>query len=419
MTIQVVKRGDTLEAIAKKYKVDSARIVEVNGLETTALVPGLALYIPETGVRNRTYLIKQNDTLSGIAKRYMTSVSAIKKANPGLSAILKIGERILVPSPYKKRLITMGFSFPVSSGTVFEMLEENGDKLTYLAIVAYSFTQAGFAYIEGDDLPLIEKCEQNGVTPLLMIRNFQNGNFDADLAGDVLTSSIYRRNLITSMMNFVKEKGYGGVSMDLEFVPPGKREEYVTFLQELKAELNGLILQVNVHAKTEDNPENRIVGGHDYKGIGKVADLVAVMTIDYGYPTGPPEPISPIWWMTEVIQYAISTMPANKLQVAIPMYGYGWLVPSNETSAMSAQNAQNLAIATNSEIRFDRKAASPTYSYTQEKSEHIVWFEDIRSITAKYQVIDAYELAGTTYWHIGLRFPQNWAYIQENILIIK
>lgn len=418
MTITVVKKGDTLETIALRHNVDPTMIVDVNGLETTALVPGLALYIP-TRVRNRTYIIKENDTLSEIAKRYMTSVAAIKKANPGLSNILMIGREIMIPSPFKKQLVTMGFAFPASGGEVFEMVEENGDKLTYLAIVAYSFTEEGYAYVDGDDLPLIEKCKQNGVTPLLMIRNFQNGDFKADLAGDVLTNSIYRSNLITSVLNFVKEKGYGGVSMDLEFVPPANRSDYVAFLQEIKEEMEDLILQVNVHAKTEDNPDNQIVGGHDYRGIGEVADLVAVMTIDYGYPTGPPEPISPIWWMRQVLQYAVSTIPANIIQAAIPMYGYDWLIPSNKTRALSAQNAQNLAIQTNSEIRFDRIAASPTYSYVQEKSEYIVWFEDIRSINEKYQVIDAYELAGTTYWHIGLRFPQNWAYLQQNILVIK
>ncbi|MDQ7861939.1 hypothetical protein RCO48_16065 [Peribacillus frigoritolerans] len=82
--------------------------------------------------------------------------------------------------------------------------------------------------------------------------------------------------------------------------------------------MNELILHVNVHAKTADNPENRIVGGHDYRGIGEAADLVAVMTIDYGYPTGPPEPISPLWWMGEVLRYALLNIPEYKLQSAFP-----------------------------------------------------------------------------------------------------
>lgn len=419
MTITVVKNGVTLQDIANKYKIDPRLIMEVNGLESTTLIPGLALYIPETKLVNRAYIIKAGDTLSEIAKKYLTSISAIKKINIGLSNNIKVGKKILIPSPYKKKLVTMGFAFPTSSGVVFETLDENSDKLSYLAVVAYSFTEVGYTYIDGDDLPLIAKCQQTGVIPLLMIRNFQNGNFDAELAGAVLSSSTYRRNLIDSMLSFVKEKGYGGISMDLEFVPPDARSDYVLFLQELKAELGGLVLQVNVHAKTEDNPSNPIVGGHDYEGIGKVADFVAVMTIDYGYPTGPPDPISPIGWVTEVLQYAVSKISPNILQAAFPMYGYNWLVPSNETSALSAQNAQNLAIERDTIIYYDKKAASPTYSYVQENTKHIVWFEDIRSISAKYQVIDAYELVGATYWQLGLRFPQNWAYMQQNILIIK
>ncbi|WP_148358145.1 glycosyl hydrolase family 18 protein [Peribacillus simplex] len=420
MTIIIVKKGDSLWEIATKNKVDPSRIIEVNGLESTALVPGLALYIPDEKAVNRRYLIKSQDTLTRIGSRFGTSAAAIMEANPGIVAnSLIVGTELLIPSSYKNQLITLGFAFPTSGGVVFETLEQNGDKLSYLAIVAYSFTKEGNAYVDGDDLPLIAKCEQTGVKPLLMIRNFQGGDFDADLAGDVLASSIYRANLINSMLNFVKEKGYGGVSMDIEFIPPARRSDYVLFLKELKEGLNELILHVNVHAKTADNPDNRIVGGHDYRGIGEAADLVAVMTIDYGYPTGPPEPISPLWWMGEVLRYAVSNIPEYKLQSAFPMYGYDWIVPSHETKALSAQNAQNLAIATGAEITFDTSAVSPTYSYRRENSNHVVWFEDIRSISAKYEMIDAYELIGATYWQIGLEFPQNWVFIDNNIWIIK
>ncbi|TKH08021.1 LysM peptidoglycan-binding domain-containing protein [Peribacillus simplex] len=420
MTIIIVKKGDSLWEIARKNKIEPTRLIEVNGLESTALVPGLALYIPEEKAVNRRYLIKSQDTLTRIGSRFGTSAAAIMEANPGIVAnSLKVGTEILIPSLYKNQLITLGFAFPTSNGAVFETLEENGDKLSYLAIVAYSFTREGNAYVDGDDLPLIAKCEQTGVKPLMMIRNFQDGDFDADLAGDVLASTVYRANLINSMLNFVREKGYGGVSMDIEFIPPARRSDYVLFLKELKEGLNELILHVNVHAKTADNPENRIVGGHDYRGIGEAADLVAVMTIDYGYPTGPPEPISPLWWMGEVLRYALTNIPEYKLQSAFPMYGYDWVVPSHETKALSAQNAQNLAIATGAEITFDTSAASPNYAYQRENSNHVVWFEDIRSISAKYEMIDAYELIGATYWQIGLEFPQNWEFIDKNIWIIK
>lgn len=149
------EKGDSLWEIASKNKVSPSRIIEVNGLESTTLVPGLALYIPNEKAVNRRYLIKSQDTLTRIGSRFGTSAAAIKEANPGISEnSLKVGTEILIPSPYKNQLITLGFAFPTSGGVVFETLEQNGDKLSYLAIVAYSFTREGNAYVDGDDLRL-------------------------------------------------------------------------------------------------------------------------------------------------------------------------------------------------------------------------------------------------------------------------
>ncbi|WP_028391349.1 glycosyl hydrolase family 18 protein [Bacillus cihuensis] len=421
MAIHVVNTGDTLWSISLMYKIDMTRLMTINGLNSSkAIVPGLALYIPDHTLRNRLYYIKPGDTLFEIANVYGTNVQAIQQANPGMELNnLQINQKISVPSPYKNQLITLGFAFPVSGGTVFNNLEKHSYQLTYLAIVAYSFTNEGIAYVDGDDRPLLEKSKQVGVKPLLMIRNFQDGDFNAELVGTVLANPVYRNNLVRSMMNFIEEKGYSGVSMDIEFIPPARRGDYVLLLRELKNALGNRILHVNLHSKTNDNFTNRIVGGHDYRAIGQVADLVAIMTIDYGYPTGPPNPISPLWWMAQVIRYALANIPSNKLQIAMPLYAYDWMIPSNTTTATSVNNAQNQAIVKWSEIEYDQAAASPWYTYWEAGIQHIVWFEDIRSITAKYEMIDGYRLAGITFWHIGLSFPQNWMYMNDNILVLK
>ena len=135
----------------------------------------------------------------------------------------------------------------------------------------------------------------------------------------------------------------------LNLFPRKRRNDFTLFLTDLKSEIRELILQVNVHAKSEDLPTNRIVGGYDYRAIGNAVDFVAVMTIDYGYPTGPPDPIAPIWWVEEVLRYAITQINPRKLQISIALYGYDKVVIRMSQELYLSKDAQNQAISTGSD----------------------------------------------------------------------
>nr|MBQ4317697.1 spore gernimation protein [Clostridia bacterium] len=70
--------------------------------------------------------------------------------------------------------------------------------------------------------------------------------------------------------------------------------------------------------------------------------------------------------------------------------------------------AVNLALDTGAEIMYDADAQSPYFSYTADGIEHVVWFEDARSIDAKLRTAADYRLGGVGYWNIMRYFPQNW-----------
>ncbi|GLB60767.1 LysM peptidoglycan-binding domain-containing protein [Cytobacillus sp. NCCP-133] len=420
MGIHVVQAGDSLWAISQKYNVAIQRIISANGLENTArIIPGLALYIPEGGPVIRSYLVQPGDTLWKISKRYQTTINAILSANTGISPeSLYIGQKLTIPSPIKPEMETLGFIVPNSSKAFIPIFRETARNLTYISISSYSLTKEGYAYIELEDTAIIAESMRLNVTPLLMIRNLAGGEFSAELIGGVLENPAYRRNLILSLLNFINQKGYGGVSLDFEFIPPPRRQDFNLFLRELKNAIGSKILHVNVHAKTEDIPTNRIIGAYDYRAIGAASDIVAVMTMDYGYPTGPPNPIAPVWWVEEVIKYSITQIRPKKLQIALPLYGYDWRTADNLTRAYSMLSIQNMALEAGAIIQYDLFAASPWFKYWRGAEEHIVWFEDIRSITEKYNLIDRYNLFGVTYWQLSLSFPQNWEYLNENFTIL-
>jgi len=421
MAVHVVKHGENLWVISNRYNVSIQSIVEINGLPSaTSIIPGIALYIPDRAKQVRYYRVKSGDQIWKLAKQFNIDSSAIIAENPGINPNqLRVGQIITIPSLEKLEIATLGFIVPSSISNVLTILESIADQLTYLAIVAYSFTEEGFAFNVTKDDAIVTRCKELNITPLLMIRNFTGSNFSPDLAGKVLENPTSRANLVASIVNLTIERGFGGVSIDLEFIPPARRNDFITFLTDLKIALGELILHVNVHAKTADIPTNRIIGAYDYARIGQAADLVAVMTIDYGYPGGPSDPIAPITWMEQVIQYSITQINPRKLQIALPLYGYDKVVHTNATHASSVLAAQNLAISTGSPIEFDNTAKAPLYHYWLGVEEHVVWFEDIRSYIEKFRLMDVYQLVGTTIWQISLPAPQIWTYLAKNIAVVK
>ncbi|OCA81661.1 chitinase [Bacillus sp. FJAT-27225] len=420
MTVQVVTSGDYLWAIANRYNTTVSNIINVNGLESANLVPGLALYIPGKGLANRSYRIKKGDVLSRIAKRFNTTVAVINEANPDIDKNkLQIGQTIQIPSPIKMSTQILGFLVPSGTAADLPVITSLANQLTYIAVVNYTFTPGGWAYVVKDDRAIINRAKQLNVTPLMMVRNFTNSGFSPELAGGVLGNATYRQNLVASLVNLARTRGYGGISLDIEFIPPERRNEFNSFLQALKQQMGNLILNVNVHAKTEDMPTNRIVGAYDYATIGRISDSISVMTLDYGYPGGPPAPVSPINWVEQVVMYATGLVPPQKLFIAIPLYGYDKVAATNKTTGLSVLAAQNKAITSGAMVQFDPTAQSPKYNYWAGSEEHLVWFEDIRSYISKYNLIDSYQLAGSTLWQIGLPAPQNWAYLRNEVTVSK
>ncbi|MFL6561615.1 MAG: glycosyl hydrolase family 18 protein, partial [Bacillus sp. (in: firmicutes)] len=288
-----------------------------------SIVPGLALYLPDNLPPLRYYRIKAGDHIWNIAQHFNVDPAAILAVNPGINPNqLLIGQTINVPAPLKLEIATLGFLVPSSEAANLATLNSLANHLTYVAVVAYSFTKEGYAFNQVKDAALVARSKQLNIVPLMMIRNLAGTDFSAELAGRVLENPTYRRNLVASIVNLATQRGFGGVSIDFEFIPPARRTDFITFLKALKAGLGKLVLHVNVHAKTADIPTNRIIGAYDYAGISNVVDLVAVMTMDYGYPGGPPDPIAPITWLEQVIQYSLTQINPRKLQIAMALYGY-------------------------------------------------------------------------------------------------
>ncbi|MGG1685656.1 LysM peptidoglycan-binding domain-containing protein [Pseudalkalibacillus sp. NRS-1564] len=421
MAIHTVIMGDNLWRISMTYGVPISTLKTVNGLVSDRLVPGLNLYIPDQELPERYYQIKEGDTFWNLSQKYKTSVQAIVSANPTINpTTIPIGARIQIPTMQKYPMETLVFFDAIESSPYLETLNELADSITYLAIFTYSFTAEGELITIDDDL-ILRQAKQLNIKPLLVISNYDVQMFSAELAATVLQNKERRATLVRNLVAKVKEKGYAGISIDFEFVPPERRNDFTSFLMELKKGLGNLTLQLNAHAKSSDIPTNRLVGFLDYRAVGEVVDIVSIMTIDYGYAIGPADPISPVWWIEQVLTYATGEIDARKVMMAMSLYGYDWTVPiqSKPAQMISAQIAQNRAVNAWIPIQYNQTAQAPNYRYTFANTSHSVWYEDIQSVTAKYKQMQVYGLLGTTYWRLRFSFPQNWAYVKKNMLVRK
>jgi spore germination protein len=420
MAVHTVVSGDNLWRISLAYGVPIPTIQTLNGLVSDRLVPGLNLYIPDQDLPEQFYQLKQGDTFWNLSQQYKTSVQAIVEANPALNpTALPVGVRIRIPSMQKYQMETLVFFDAIEGSPYLETLNNLSGSITYLAVFTYSFTPKG-DLIPIDDGAILKQAKALDIKPLLVISNYDVQTFSPELAETVLQNKERRATLVQNLVRTVKEKGYAGVSVDFEFVPPERRNDFTSFLKELKKGLGNLTLQLNAHAKSSDMPTNRLVGFLDYRAVGEIADIVSVMTIDYGYAIGPPDPIAPVWWVEEMLMYATSQINHRKVMMAMSLYGYDWSLPAQEKPAemIPVQNAQNRAINGWLPIRYNETAQAPTYSYNL-MGLHVVWFEDIQSIKEKYKQMQVYDLLGATYWRLRFPFPQNWAYVEKNMLVLK
>ncbi|WP_347551131.1 LysM peptidoglycan-binding domain-containing protein [Pseudalkalibacillus hwajinpoensis] len=423
MAIHTVVSGDNLWRISISYGVPISTLKVVNGLVSDRLVPGLNLYIPDQQLPVRYYQIKPGDTYWKLSQQFKTSVQAIIAANPGINPnALPVGLRIRIPTLQKYSMQSLVFFDALEGSPYLDILDDLAGSITYLAIFTYSFTREG-ELLSIDDASILQKTKELNIKPLLVISNYEEGMFSPALADNVLHNSERRSALVRNLVSKVNDKGYAGVSIDFEFVPPDRRNDFTAFLEELKEGLGNLILQINAHSKSSDMPTNRLVGFLNYRAIGEIVDIVSIMTIDYGYAIGPPDPIAPVWWVEQVLMYATGQINRRKIMMAMSLYGYDWTLPlqtGRVAEMLSVQNAQNRAIEAWIPIQYEWVAEAPNYGYRyMNMVDHLVWFEDIQSITAKYKQMEVYNLLGATYWRLRFKFPQNWAYVKKNIFVLK
>ncbi|HNT04392.1 MAG TPA: LysM peptidoglycan-binding domain-containing protein [Bacillota bacterium] len=412
MIIHVVRAGDSLYSISRRYGVPVERIASDNELNVSeSLVIGQTIVVME-GTRRHT--VRAGESLYSIARQYGTTVAGIQAANQIANpAMIRPGMVLTIPSGTDKlgTIDVNGYAFPNIS---MDVLRKTLPYLTYLSIFSYEVKPDG-SFRPINDEPLIAAARAANVAPLMVITNLrEGGGFDSDLAKTILTNEQVQDTLINNVIENLRAKNYTGLDIDFEYVYPENREDYNNFLRKVSSGLRplGYSITTALAPKIAADQPGLLYEAHDYPVHGALVDHVILMTYEWGYTFGPPMAVAPINEVRKVINYAMSAIPRRKILMGIPNYGYDWVLPYVEGSratTISNVGAVDLARREGAAIQYDQTAQAPFFNYYDDNGrQHVVWFDDARSMEARLRLVNQYNLGGVSYWTIGRFFPQNW-----------
>ena len=410
MTIHVVQPGETLYSIAGQYGADPELLRQANGVPENS-----ALAVGQTLVQHiqAFHVVQQGQTLASVARQYGISRRALYRNNYWLlgKPALQPGQTLVIAYSAEKLggISTNGYAYP------FIAPRQLGAVLPYMTYVTpftYGITAQG-GLLPLDDGRILSEAARLGTAPLMHLSTLtEDDNFSSERAALLLSDRQRQEELIAQMEAVIAEKGYQGIDVDFEYIPGAQREAYAAFVARLRERVAPLPVLVALAPKTWADQPGLLYEGHDYALLGAAADYVLLMTYEWGYTYGPPMAVAPLPNVRQVVEYALSEIPQEKIYLGIPDYGYDWPLPyrRGETRARSISNqrAVEIAVERRVEIAFDQRAQSPWFRYTDGGVTHEVWFEDARSMSAKLGLVSEYGLHGAGYWNLMRPNPQGW-----------
>lgn len=374
------------------------------------------------------YVVTPGDTVDSIASANGVTPASIIYNNQlvypyGLTA----GQALLLTLPdfsYERQIRSGGYAYPFINDWV---LEQSLPYLSDLYVFSYGFTPEGELIPPwADDSGLIAAAKAAGTAPILTLTPFDvNGQFNNYLITTLINNPGAVDNLIANLTRQIQTAGFQGVDIDFEFILPEDRIAFADFVRQVREAINtlGYPVSVALAPKTSDDQPGLLYEAKDYALLGEAANYVLLMTYEWGYTYGPPMAVAPLNQVRRVVEYALTRIPAEKIHLGIPNYGYDWTLPFERGVSMARTlgnvEAMQLAVSYGVPIEFDETAASPFFRYETGGLSHQVWFEDVRSLEAKFGLVNEYGLRGIGIWQIMQLFRAGYLLLADRFRIQK
>ncbi len=251
---------------------------------------------------------------------------------------------------------------------------------------------------------------------------------DADTISAILSSPEAQTALIADTIAVLESENADDLNIDIEYnrlADPSLRSPLSTFVANLSAAVKKsrpqTTISLDLYADTVVRP--RI---YDLKTLAPSVDYIFIMAYDF-YKTNSLRagPVAPLtgrqdygYDVSSSVSDYLAIIPASKLILGIPLYGYEWpvdsptkharVVPSSRSPEVSSyrRSLETLA-AKNASLNFDDSSKSPWFAYfdSDTATYRQVWFENETSLSHKLDLVNAKSLAGIAFFALGYEGP--------------
>lgn len=319
----------------------------------------------------------------------------------------------------------LGYYMDEGTGAARASLERAAGTLTGVVPWSWGVTASGSlrpVYVQEQRLgQVLAAAGREGLKTYVLIHNFNPdlGAFDPALADAVLGNAEVRARLVASIMDAAVRWDVAGVHVDFEGVRPARRNDLTAFAAELAAAARawGLEVSLAVPAKTAATAHGAWGAAYDYASLAAHADFLVIMAYDQHWRGDVAGPIAALPWVRAVIEYALDPagggVPARKLVLGIPVYGYDWPSSGWADAVTFAEAMERLQQAGRlggpAKLQWHAEYAAPHFAY----GGRTVWFENEHSAAFKLLLAAEYDLAGVAFWRLGQEDGRIWDLIRR------